>query len=268
VLVLTFVVLGSAGGTCWAVFFRTVASPVSLRQALRLYRRHQDPAGDSRQVDVANGGIGAGTGTGAGSRPLNAGVYGYRTSGGERLSLLDQSRSFPDGTDMMVVDGSSSCSVVTWLPLVQHTETTTVCSAAHGAVDVTAMVTHEVISGSTTTTVVDCPATLYLVPPIAVPGVRWSAVCHQVNPAETVTVNGEVIGAGPLTVDGDAVQALHVRLTLGFSGVDQGIAPTDYWISTARGLLLREQESAFITQAGVHYTEQMDAFLTSLAPLD
>ena len=41
VLVLAFVIVSSAGGTAWALVFRTVSSPVGLREALRMYRREQ-----------------------------------------------------------------------------------------------------------------------------------------------------------------------------------------------------------------------------------
>ena len=41
VLILAFVIVSTAGGTAWALVFRTVSSPVGLREALRMYRREQ-----------------------------------------------------------------------------------------------------------------------------------------------------------------------------------------------------------------------------------
>ena len=41
IIVLAFVILSCAGGTAWALVFRTVSSPVGLREALRIYRREQ-----------------------------------------------------------------------------------------------------------------------------------------------------------------------------------------------------------------------------------
>jgi hypothetical protein len=48
--------------------------------------------------------------------------------------------------------------------------------------------------------------------------------------------------------------------------VDQGAAIADFWISTTRGLVVRETEQVAVTQAGVHYAEHMDTRLTSLTP--
>jgi len=252
VVFLAIVVLCTAGGTCWAVFFRTVASPVSLRAALRLYKRDQAPTTSSPT-----------------SGSFASGVFAYRSTGGESLSLLDQSRSFPSRTDMVVASGSGAsagCSVVEWVPLVQHTETTTACPAPGHAQRVSDLVTFEQISGTTTTTVVDCPATAYLIPPLAVPGTRWSATCHQVSPAENVALTGEVLPPATIDVDGTPLQTLHVRLTLQFAGAVSGTSPTDYWISVSKGLIVRQLESAQVTQGGVHYTEHMDVQLSSLTP--
>jgi hypothetical protein len=253
VLFLAVVVIGTAGGTCWAVFFRTVASPVSLRDALRTYRRDQV---------AATGALGPG----GRIQPMLSGVFRYRTTGGEGLSLLGVSRSFPTKTDMVVTNAVDGCNVVDWLPIVEHTESTTLCPGIDHSLTATSFVTHEQISGTTTTTVVDCPSTTYVVPPIAAVGVQWSATCHQVSPAEPVVVHGLVVAGGPLDVGGQSVPTVHVRLTLSFSGIESGTAPTDLWISTTRGLVVREQELASVTQAGVHYREKMSTELTSLAP--
>ncbi len=249
---LVVVILGAASGTCWAIFIRTVASPVSLRDALRIYRR--DQAAAAKEPATAR------------ARPLSPGVFSYRTSGSESLSLLGAARSFPNSTDMVVSDGAHGCSDVEWVPIVQHTETTTVCPAPDHALTVSGFITHEEISDTTTTTVIDCPATTYLLPPSRAPGARWRATCHQTNPSEDVVVDGRMVGERPVVVGGQAVPAVHVRLTLQFAGVDEGTAPTDLWISTSKGLVVREQELATVTQQGVHYKEEMSTLLASVVP--
>jgi len=249
ILFLAFLVVGSAGGTAWAVFFRTVASPVSLREALRLYHREN--------ASRALGGFKA---------VLSPGVFSYETSGGESLNLLGVSRSFPSRTSMVVAAASNACSAVDWVPIAQHTETTSICAAAHHSLVMKTLVTHEAISGTTTTAMISCPSTMYLVPPIDMPGVQWTATCHEDTPANTVSVSGRVLGTGPLTVGGQIVPTLHVRLMLAFSGTDQGTNPIDFWVSTSRGLIVREQEAVHIAQGGVHYTETMDSRLVSVTP--
>ena len=41
VIALALIIVSCAGGTAWALVFRTVSSPVGLREALRMYRREQ-----------------------------------------------------------------------------------------------------------------------------------------------------------------------------------------------------------------------------------
>jgi hypothetical protein len=245
--VVVFVVLSSAGGTAWAVFFRTVASPVSLRDAIRLYRSGQK-------------------GQAGGQGLVAPGVYTYDTTGGESLSLLGVHRSFPASTSMVVTTAANGCSTVNWVPITQHTEATTVCPAQRASWAVSTLSTFEQIGGTTTTAVIECPATAYLVPPIAATGVRWSATCHEVSPAQNVAVTGLVVGGGARDGGGPTVHAVHVWVTYWFDGVDQGAAIADFWISTTRGLVVRETEQVAVTQAGVHYAEHMDTRLTSLTP--
>jgi hypothetical protein len=243
---LAIVVIGTAGGTCWAVFFRTVASPVSLKDALKMYR-HESTASDSPASVLAPG------------------VYAYTTTGGEQLSLPGADRSFPSATDM-VVSGSGSCSTVEWVPLVQHTESTTVCSAANHALDVTRFVTYEQISGTTATTVVTCPAGTYFIPPNATTGTRWTTTCHQVSPSEPVEVQGQVVGTPTLVIGGQSVSTVHVVLNLIYRGTDSGPAPSQFWVDTARREVVREEERATISQGGINYAEEMTTLLDSLVP--
>jgi hypothetical protein len=259
IAVLVVVILSSAGGTCWAVFFRTVASPVTLREALRLYRRAQAgpnvPTKDGPTITTA-------------APVLLPGVFSYATSGSERLNLLGVSRSFPANTGMVTTDGPGpSCSTISWIPLVEHTETTSVCQATGHALSVRSLITHETIGGSTTTTVINCPDTAYFVPPTAAPEARWVATCHQVDPSEQVSLVGLDLGTGTSVVGGNSVATLHVRLSFTFSGTDQGTSPDDFWISTSRGVIVREREVTNIAQGAIHYVEVMDTQLKSLTPV-
>ena len=248
VLVLAVVILSSAGGTAWALVFRTVSSPVGLREALRIYRREQT---DKVLASLRN-------------RLPTSGVYTYRTSGGEGLNLVGVERSFPSTTSMIVVDGR--CATVSWVPITQHTEVTTVCDGPGGALSVPRLVTDESIAGSTTTSTVDCPATAYLLPPAARPGQRWGATCSLASPAEKVPMEGEVLGWATMAVGGHRVQVEHTRFSLTFDGTEHGTNPTDFWIVPTSGLIVREQESVGMSQGGVRYNEDMDAVLAGLDP--
>lgn len=248
VMVLAFVFVSCAGGTAWALVFRTVSSPVGLREALRIYRREQT---GKMMATLRN------------KMPV-PGVYTYRTSGGESLNLVGVARSFPTSTSMIVADGS--CANVSWVPITQHTETTTVCNAPNGALTVPKLVTDESIAGSTTTSTIDCPAATYLLPAASRQGQRWGATCSLANPSEKVMLAGDVVGPANMVVDGHAVSVMHTRVTLTFTGAEHGTNPTDYWIIPSTGLIVRQRETVGVTQGGVHYTEHMDASLASLAP--
>ncbi|HXP33497.1 MAG TPA: hypothetical protein VN820_05730 [Acidimicrobiales bacterium] len=248
VLVLALVIVSSAGGTAWALVFRTVSTPVGLREALRIYRREQT----GRMLDSLR------------NRLPAPGVYTYRTSGGEGLSLVGVQRSFPSTTSMIVADGR--CATVSWVPITEHTEATTLCAGAAGALSVPRLVTDESIAGTTTTSTVECPATAYLLPPAAHPGEHWGVMCSLASPAEKVGLAGETLGESTLMVGGHAVTVEHTRFTLTFTGTEHGTNPTDFWIVPSSGLVVRERETVGVTQGGVRYDESMVATLTGLDP--
>ena len=248
VIVLALVFVSCAGGTAWALVFRTVSSPVGLREALRIYRREQS---------------GKMLATWRNRMPV-PGVYTYRTSGGESLNLVGVARSFPSSTSMIVADGR--CANVSWVPITQHTESTTVCNTPNGALTMPKLVTDESIAGSTTTSTIQCPASTYLLPPAARPGQHWGATCSLANPAEKIMLAGHAMSPTSMVVDGHSVSVVHTRVTLTFTGAEHGSNPTDYWIVPSSGLIVREQETVGVTQGSVHYTENMETTLTSLDP--
>jgi hypothetical protein len=249
VLILAFVIVSSAGGTAWALVFRTVSSPVGLREALRIYRREQT----EKMLQTLR------------SHIPSPGVYSYRTTGGESLSLPGMARSFPSETSMIVTGGS--CAVVSWVPLTQHTETTTECAGPDGGFVVPRLVTQESIAGTDTTSIVACPATAYVQPPSASPGQKWVATCALQSPDEKVALAGEALGQSTMTISGHSVTVEHTRLTLTFDGSQAGTNPTDFWIVPTSGLIVQEKEQVSITSGGVHYSEDMVSTLRSLSPL-
>jgi len=248
ILVLALVIVSSAGGTAWALVFRTVSSPVGLREALRIYRREQT---GKVLATLRN-------------RLPAPGVYTYSTSGGEGLSLMGVQRSFPSSTSMIVAVGR--CATVSWVPSTQHTEATTVCAGTDGALSVPRLVTDESIAGTTTMSTIVCPTTAYLLPPAVHPGVRWGVTCSLTSPAEKVALAGEALGQATMAVGGRAVTVEHTRFTLTFTGTEEGTNPTDFWIVPSSGLIVRERETVGVTEGGVRYDESMVATLTRLDP--
>jgi hypothetical protein len=249
VLVLAIVIVASAGGTAWALVFRTVASPVGLREALRMYRKEQT----AKVLDSLRAHLPA------------PGVYIYRTSGGESLSFLGVSRDFPSRTSMVVAD--DRCAMVSWLPLAEHTETTTMCATPGGGLRLPRLVTFESIAGSETTSTVRCPATAWLLPPDPSKGMHWRASCSLDSPRERVSMTGVALGPTTMAVGGRAVEVDHVRVDLRYEGAQSGTNPTDFWVVPSTGLIVRERELVSADEGSVHYGETMDAVLTGLTPL-
>lgn len=248
VLILAFVIVVSAGGTAWAFVFRTVSSPVGLREALRIYRREQT---EKMLQTLLN--------------RLPPGVYAYRTTGGESLSIPGMDRSFPPTTSMIVTGGN--CATVSWVPLTQHTEATTECAGPGDGFTVPRLVTHESIAGSDTTSTMNCPTTAYLLPPGVTQGQKWDATCAFQSPAEKIAFAGEALGWSTMSIAGRSVTVEHTRITLTFVGSQAGTSPTDYWIVPSSGLIVQEKEAVAVTSGGVHYSENMLSTLTNLEPL-
>jgi hypothetical protein len=249
VMVLAVVILSSAGGTAWALVFRTVSSPVGLREALRMYRREQT----EKMLSTLRNHLPA------------PGVYTYRTTGGEGLSLMGVTRGFPSSTSMIVTEGL--CATVSWVPITEHTEATSVCNGADGALSVPRLVTTESIASTDTTSTIECPSTAYLLPPAARTGMRWSASCSLRSPAEKVGLEGEVLGRSTMKVGGTTVTVEHTRFVLTFNGSESGTNPTDFWVVPSTGLIAREKEEVGMTSGGVRYSENMETTLSSLTPI-
>jgi hypothetical protein len=248
VIALALIIVSCAGGTAWALVFRTVSSPVGLREALRMYRKEQT---GKMLASLRN-------------RLPAPGVYTYRTSGGESLNLVGVARSFPETTSMIVADGR--CATVSWVPIAQHTEATTFCSASNGALTVPKLVTDESIAGSTTTSTITCPANSYLLPAGVQTGQRWHATCSLADPAEKIGLTGQALGRSIMAVGGHPVPVTHARITLTFKGSEHGLNPTDYWVVPATGLIVREKETVAVTQGSVRYSENMETTLAGLNP--
>jgi hypothetical protein len=234
----------------WFFVLRSPGTQVNLRQALRLYRLEQKSSGPDEDTHLPP-----------------AGVYRYRTSGGEQLSLGDISRSFPATSEMIVTE--DGCATMKWEPLVQHMEGLVECPKRNGALVIESALSFEAIAGTKTTSVIQCPATMYFVPPDWFAGERWSSTCH--SDGEKVVFSGEVVGASWVDVGRNREPAVHTRVTLSFSGSESGTNPNDYWVSLNGGLILRQSETVNVTQkagplGSVRYTEQMAITLASMTP--
>ncbi len=240
-------IVAVAGGV-WFFLLRSTGTQIDLRQALHLYRQDQHAAGSTDGLPAP-------------------GVYAYKTSGSERLSLAGISRSFPPASDVIVTD--AHCASMDWVPIDQHTEGIEVCRQTNGALTMSEASSTESIAGASTSQVIRCPDTAYFIPPDPHAGQRWYAVCH--GPGQVDKVSGEVIGATTVSVDGQSMPAIHTRINTAVSGNASGTDPTDYWVSPQTGLIFRQREQVNVSQSvgplgSVHYSEEMAITMASLVP--
>ena len=128
----------------------------------------------------------------------------------------------------------------------------------------------EVFAGITTNTSISCPPTVYFLPTESVTGERWSATCR--SDGHPVGLSGEIVGPATVDVGKRPIPALHIRLMFTFSGPERGTNPNDFWLDPEDGLILRQVETAAITQqsgplGSVHYNETLAIALQSTTPL-
>jgi hypothetical protein len=233
----------------WFIVLRSPGTQINQHQALDIYHRAQKGRGS------------------ANAYLPESGIYRYRSSGSEHLSLGDISRAFPSVSDMIVTE--AKCATMQWEPLVQHTEGLVLCRRDDGALDITSTSSYEQIAGTQTSSVISCPTNTYLVPPRPFVGERWSSTCR--SKGERIVFDGRILGTSTVNVDGQPQATVHTHLTLAFSGAEDGTNPNDYWVSVKTGLILRQRETVAITQqagplGSVHYTEQMAIQLSSEQP--
>jgi hypothetical protein len=197
------------------------------------------------------------------------GVYVYGTTGSERVSFLGLSRTYPERTPMTYSNGS--CGIdISWDPFREHVEAFTLCPGPGGALDMTSSRTTEEVGGISSVDTIECGPGSYLRPPGAAAGQTWGSTCHDQAGSE-VRLAGRVIGFGDLSVGGKPVPSVHTRATLYYSDSEQGSAPGDYWFALRGALILREVESADISEGSsplgsVRYHESLTLSLLSTEP--
>ncbi len=246
-LIATILVVLLAGW--WFFALRSPGTPLNVHQALNLYKQQQRHRANPN------------------ARLPTSGVYRYQTRGGEQLSI-GVNRSFPAQTSMVVTD--ASCSKLLWEPFEQHAEGMTVCPTATGGLQIEQASSNESIAGLRTNTIINCPSNAYLVPPHPWAGEGWSTICYSTG--ETIALTGEFLGRSSVAIRGKQVPALLTHLDFRFSGSVTGDNPNNYWISWPSGLVLRQTETADLTQrsgplGSVRYTEQMAITLISSIPI-
>jgi hypothetical protein len=159
------------------------------------------------------------------------GVYAYRTTGGERVSFLDYERAYTSTTYRIVTRQGCGVREEQYF-LVQHVEYYDRCGprlASYGT-DIAFWWTHG-------TQAFKCTGGSFDASDLPVLGqVEWECrdedtVAHQVT---------AYLGDERVVVDGQPVDARHVRWRTVFDGATKGAAVVEDWFAVDTGLVLRE----------------------------
>jgi len=160
------------------------------------------------------------------------GVYRYRTTGGEYISLFDYERTYSATTVRIVTRQGCGVREEQWF-LTQHLEYYDRCGAAlpsYGT-DIAYWWTHG-------TQAFECDPGSFDGSDLEPGGSsRWECRDEDTQAAQTV----EYVGDDPVTVDGRTIAARHTRWSTEFSGATVGGAVVDDWFDPATNLVLREE---------------------------
>jgi hypothetical protein len=194
------------------------------------------------------------------------GVHAYRTSGGESISLLGASHTYPAETYASVVH-ESGCAWRNEFDIAQEDiDTLTRCSEPGRLLesDDRRSIT---FFGQTETEDLRCE------PPIVIHDIHENigAILSGVSRSNDTTarVRSTYLGHETLTIGGVAVDAGHITARADATGRATGTATDEEWIRATDGLILRREraEDADATAAfgsNVHYHERASFRLESL----
>ena len=198
----------------------------------------------------------------------NSAVYVYRTSGSEEIDVLLGSRhDYPSETTITLTGQSDGCSTLRWDALQERSTTWKLCTSA-GATEIRGYrELHRFIGQTKHTDYVCDPGSLWRTASEE-PGTPFERRC--VAGETTETARGRVVGIETVTIDGEPMDALHLRLDLTLEGRTRGTGTIDLWLRPSDGLVLRlalANDNRSASAIGdVHYTEQAELELISLEP--
>jgi hypothetical protein len=203
-----------------------------------------------------------------GGQPGDPGLYVYTTTGFESTNALGGSRhDYPAQTFVTIQPGGCS-SIVRWQALEQRWEEWDYCSDG-------SLAGWDVFNewfGVSNLEEWACPQ-----PPktTGAPGETWVAQCSvagssQVSGSTEESTTYEVVGYETLTVGGEQVETLHVRISSSSIGETVGSGTTDVWTVPGTQLFVRKVASSTSitnTRIGkVEYSEELQLDLISLYP--
>lgn len=241
----------------WA---RRGADPVATRDVVERYRTERQ-AGDERSGLL---------------RPA-AGVYRYRASGSERISLGSTEQQWGPTMPATVTDRADGCWSLRIEFSTNHWRAQRYCPRPGMLLEVGGTVFQRfefVAFSATDTSVFTCDPPNVAIRVDAVPGAAWAASCEGRSPQRATRVESTgtntFVGVEDIDVDGAPVRAYHYRLQRTLSGDQTGTEDTHEWYAADTGLLLRATHDSRVASPSpfgdVVYTEVGEFRLQSGRP--
>ena len=206
-----------------------------------------------------------------------AGVYVYRGTGTERLTLPPKSQSQGPNMPATIIDRSDGCWTFRIDYSSQHWQTWIYCPRDGGSVELGGQTFERwdfVFTKYDSTSTFTCEPPSVAIRAAMHPGDRWTQTCRGTSSG----TKGEGVTSGPYTFVGDdtvnvggtSVAAYHFHQERSLTGSQTGTQTADLWFAKKDGLPLRNQHSATVrtdTVVGTStYTEHGSFELTSLQP--
>lgn len=278
------------GGGIFVATQRSATSAVSFDEVIERFHRDEsarekradvrEPKGSSERVlpsDSASREDASDVSTGA-ARPAEQtvhdelpveGVYAYRTTGGERISLFGAHHDYPERT-FATVRHLGGCGWEARNDVVaEHVDIRTLCNDDRSFLQ-TRQERQVTFFGKKDGARMDCEPPLNLYTAGDKSGTRTKTVCSD-GEGSDVHLTSVFLGTDTLVIGGERIEALHVLDEGTCTGRVEGTSVDELWLHPRTGLTLkwhREVDTIANAFGGakVHYTEEATFALESLEP--
>jgi hypothetical protein len=209
-----------------------------------------------------------GSGSTAGAGPP-AGVYAYDADGTEKISIGPlplPTRDIPATVTVVVQPASDGCYRSTLNLMGEHTESTTWCTGADGALTLQRQDKQEKVPGFDVTSVTTCDPGVVLAAAGSETQVRCTLVMDVSGLKLTVELEGtaRIEPGGDVDVGGSTVATRHLALAMAATGDLSGHWNEDYWLT--EGLVpVRVVRDVVLRDPGA-FDEQTTLTLRDLIP--
>ncbi|MBV8958920.1 MAG: hypothetical protein JO087_09135 [Actinobacteria bacterium] len=192
------------------------------------------------------------------------GVYVYATNGFETLAVLSARHDYPAQTTMTVTPNDCG-RAIRWDGLDQRYDSWDTCAAGQG-VRLRSFVSYHNFYGQAVRRDYTCTPSTYFRPDADQAGTKFLGECHSSD--GDAILDGRIVGIETLTVAGQAVPVVHVRVDETLTGGTKGTRAADSWYAVADNLLVKRTSATDAdTQTPFGYSHYHEVLSVTLADL-